>query len=389
MDQESGAAGWISATAKSWGSFASSFAIVARREGQAGPTGLAVGGAISCKVEGPRGGQAAADAALDIGLLGIEQQLAGDPSDQARRVADHGARVLLRPAVLDRLGVEEDVAVGLGHLVEASTRRLASRQQHGAAGAQQDHHMGAIDQSIDCGVAAEFPRQVAGRALPGELATYLHVAQAQVVERHHHDQAPGMQTQQPPPELARGDRACHLQQDPGTRRLPWRGRVVRNAQDRRPALRRGTESEVGVVEDHEVRIGRLLGRRRAGAPGRRDGALAHGRRFGRSGSIEPEELLDSPDRLVAVALLPGEPGPDRVGVVEAGIARDDRAGGEVRTGDLDGDSFGSDRLSYLGHQAGYERGPAGLAVHLGSISGVPGNPGIGQLPRPRQIPIHQ
>ena len=75
-------------------------------------------------------------------------------------------------------------------------------------------------------------------------------------------------------------------------------------------------------------------------------------------------------------------------MVEAGIGRRDRLGARSRAGDLDRNPLGGQRLRNLGHQSSSERGPSRLAVHLGSVRGTPGKPGIDRLARPRQIPVH-
>jgi hypothetical protein len=75
--------------------------------------------------------------------------------------------------------------------------------------------------------------------------------------------------------------------------------------------------------------------------------------------------------------------------MKAGIGGCDRLVQGVRTGHLDGDPFGGQGPRHLGHQASHERGPTGLGVHLHPIGGVPGDPGIGELPRPRQVPVHR
>ena len=245
---------------------------------------------------------------MDVGLRCVEQQLARNPADQARGIADHGAGVLLGPAILDGFGVEEDVAVGGVQAIELAFERPAPRQQHGTAGAQRNHHIGAVDQPVDRRVTHQFTRQIAGDPLPAELAADLHVAQPQVVERHHHDEAIGVVPEQPPPEIARRDGAGHLEHDPRARGLGGSGLrlVARHSERRRPEPGCGTESQVRVVEDHQIGCVRFVG-----------GALLYGPacRFDhlvRAPAIQSQELLDAPDRAIPIALLAWELGPHGV-----------------------------------------------------------------------------
>jgi hypothetical protein len=72
-----------------------------------------------------------------------------------------------------------------------------------------------VSEPVHGRVTEKLGGQIAGRPLPGELATDLDLAQAQVVERHHDDQTLGAMPKQALPELATCDRLGHLEQHPG------------------------------------------------------------------------------------------------------------------------------------------------------------------------------
>jgi hypothetical protein len=52
--------------------------------------------------------------------------------------------------------------------------------------------MRAPGEPIHGGMADELASQIASCSLPRQLAADLHLAEAQVVERHHNDQPPGV-----------------------------------------------------------------------------------------------------------------------------------------------------------------------------------------------------
>jgi hypothetical protein len=107
------------------------------------------------------------------------------------------------------------------------------------------------------------------------------------------------------------------------------------------------------------------------------------------GTIQTEELLDSPDVSIVVALAARVLAPDRVGVVAPGIAGGDRFLRHGRASDFDGEPFIGERCRDLLNQARQQRRTTGSAVCFRAILGIPDAAAADQYARAGEVPVHR